>query len=236
MSLGVVAMWYGDVPMQRDQHTGISRYQQANDKKYGGNRTAWAIDAIALVTRLGFNTAGPWSDPQANAAAPMYTPILGLTNLGYALPFPDVFEPSFAPNVSAKARQMCTPFKDDPSLLGWYSDNELPWWKNYYGNSWGGCLPGHAAEQQRQGSTNLLTQYLCLPVVAPGRQQAHTYLSSQLAALGTSEAVRHAGAAATRAQTDAPLGADLFEASSLFEPGFAYNVSRACFRAVSDGI
>ena len=42
--------------------------------------------------------------------------------------FPNVFHPDYEKAVFAAAAKRCTPFKDDPSLVGWFIDNELAWW------------------------------------------------------------------------------------------------------------
>jgi hypothetical protein len=84
----------------------------------------------------GFNTIGNWSDP-------------GLTDRGttpYVLQIyvwgdyaqvgdgsdihsnmPDVFDPAFGPAVEARIEQEAPAHKDDPHLIGYFVDNELPW-------------------------------------------------------------------------------------------------------------
>ncbi len=42
--------------------------------------------------------------------------------------FPNVFHPEYEKAVFAAAAKRCTPLKDDPSLVGWFIDNELAWW------------------------------------------------------------------------------------------------------------
>ena len=42
--------------------------------------------------------------------------------------FPNVFHPDYEKEVFAAAAKRCAPLKDDPSLVGWFIDNELCWW------------------------------------------------------------------------------------------------------------
>lgn len=42
--------------------------------------------------------------------------------------FPNVFHPDYEKEVFAAAARRCAPHKDDPSLVGWFIDNELCWW------------------------------------------------------------------------------------------------------------
>ena len=42
--------------------------------------------------------------------------------------FPNVFHPDYEKAVFAAAEKRCAPKKDDPSLVGWFIDNELAWW------------------------------------------------------------------------------------------------------------
>ena len=42
--------------------------------------------------------------------------------------FPNVFHPDYEREVFAAAAKRCAPLKDDPSLVGWFIDNELCWW------------------------------------------------------------------------------------------------------------
>lgn len=167
LSLGITAMRYFDF---LDSVTGISRYKQANDLRFGGNHSAWADASLSLLMRLGFNTVGTWSDTSANEAAnrsgALYTPIVPFGC--YNGTFPDVFSPAFAANAKEIAAKQIAP------LLGWYSDNELLWWKNY-----------EEETQQAMGiktrSTNLLWQFLTqLPRGSAGQLEATMFLRSKL--------------------------------------------------------
>jgi len=72
--------------------------------------------------------------------------------------FPDVFDPEFEVYCRERAAERCGPLKEDPSILGWFTDNELRW-----GADW-------------RGTDELLTLFLNLPVGSPGREAAGSLL------------------------------------------------------------
>ena len=41
--------------------------------------------------------------------------------------FPNVFDPAFESFARRKALEQCGLLKDDPQILGWFTDNELRW-------------------------------------------------------------------------------------------------------------
>jgi hypothetical protein len=108
-----------------------------------GNGTNWAVQTIALLRQHGFNVAGAWSscDELRSAPAPLvYTRLwnfmaaYGKKRGGtYTLPghtgYPKdcifVFDPEFEAFCDSYARDLAAD-KDDPWLLGHFSDNELP--------------------------------------------------------------------------------------------------------------
>ena len=222
LSLGIVAVQYTQF---RDWRTGVSRYQQYNDKRFKGNHTAWADASVSLMEKLGFNTMGCWSDLEANAAASradlMYTPGVGIgwaASDGYKH-FPDVFSPTFAGNASLVAKERVAPYAGDPALVGWFSDNELPWWMEY-----------RAATGRRADSTgtNLLWQFLSLlGRGSPGWTEAHQFLKSRLRESHPALKILEQQQALTEEQDRL-----LFESTITHEPAFAYNVSRAYFSQV----
>ena len=48
--------------------------------------------------------------------------------------FPNVFHPDFEAACDWWARQRCTPYCDDPWLVGYFIDNELAWWGDVFAN------------------------------------------------------------------------------------------------------
>ena len=127
---------------------------------------AWANAAACLLRTNGFNTLGCWSiatpfaaaNPMPHTAAWQFAVAFG-TNLGVASPefghwsFPKdclpVFHPGFEQYCNQYARQL-EATRDDPWLLGHFSDNELPFrpesLENYLSLPAGD--PGHIAAQK----------------------------------------------------------------------------------------
>ena len=148
-------------------------YGEATLAKYG-TVEAWREATAQRLFGWGFNTLGAWSDVKVadvklDGRQLFYTVNLNLgaafvgeqyrgTNAWLAGIFPDVFDPRFAESASRIATQKCAALKDDPRLLGWFSDNELRWRADW------------------RGSDELLTLFLNLPTNAPGRQTAVTFL------------------------------------------------------------
>jgi hypothetical protein len=112
--------------------------------RFGGDRAKWALETAALLRTNGFNTLGAWSDaaPFAAAGTPMpYCTQLSLMG-GYGKSkkittveaghagYPDncipVFDPEFPAFCEARAEELLKDVRNDPRLLGHFSDNELP--------------------------------------------------------------------------------------------------------------
>jgi len=137
-----------------------------------GSETNWAAQTTALLREHGFNGLGAWSDTERlRAANPplVYTRIWNFMSsysrkrggtfqqpghTGYPGDCTFVFDPDFEKFCDEHARQLAAD-KNDPWLLGHFSDNELPW---------------------RYGA---LTNYLALPATDPGHQAALTWLRAR---------------------------------------------------------
>lgn len=134
-----------------------------------GDRAGWARATAKQLTDAGFNTLGCWSNWQLfnDADAPMpYTTQLNLMS-GYGkqrggthqLPghtgYPNscifVFDPGFEAYARQYTAELLEKTKNDPWLLGHFSDNELPFKKDS------------------------LTRYLSLPQGDPGRKAAEDW-------------------------------------------------------------
>lgn len=135
-----------------------------------GNTDAWRDKTLDMLYKHGFNGTGAWSDDDLFARAarrPVYTPILNLMStfrrsLGKTTAKPDqagypndcipVFHPGFERFADVYARGMAR-HKDDPYLLGYFSDNELRF------------------------PADSLNRFLKLPDDDPGRQAARQWLN-----------------------------------------------------------
>lgn len=136
------------------------------------SRTGWADATVQLLRNHGFNGTGGWSEDDwlKRASRPIvHTKLLGFMagygkihggthmqpgHVGYPGDCIFVFDPQFEKFCDAYAKQVVTN-KDDAWLLGYFSDNEMP-------------FPKHA-----------LTNFLALPENDPGHQAAMTFLQSR---------------------------------------------------------
>ncbi|MFW6163715.1 MAG: hypothetical protein ACODAJ_13175 [Planctomycetota bacterium] len=132
-----------------------------------GTRAQWAAATAKLLRGHGFNSLGRWSDWQAFRKLPRPLPycttlhfMSGYKNVrdpkrgqrGYPHETMPVFDPEFAAFCNEHAEQLAAT-RDDPWLLGHFSDNELP------------IRP------------NALTCYLKLPASDPGHGEAVAWLA-----------------------------------------------------------
>ena len=137
-----------------------------------GSETNWAVQTTALLREHGFTGVGAWSDTEAlrSVSQPLvYTRILNFMggygrkrggtytqpgHTGYPGDCIFVFDPDFETFCDEQAQPLAAD-KDNPWLLGYFSDNELPF---------------------RPGS---LTNYLALPEKDTGHQAALAWLRAR---------------------------------------------------------
>lgn len=155
-------------------------------KGYGQGRSEaglikqWAAWTAGRLQNWGFNTVGAWSHESMFKQELAYTQSLAL--LGYDKPqerLVDLWDPAKEAAMQAEARRGTAGKQGDPLLLGYFLDNELPWYGSF---GW----PG-------QENTPLLDKYLALPDGAPGKAAALAVMGPRaekgLAALTAAEAV-----------------------------------------------
>ena len=125
-SLGLNAVFLDDGWSAGYKHSVLGRYQDTADwKNFTADRLAW----------LGFNTLG-WGDCVAEATARglAFGVSLSTTWLGSQLAdaagvpgaMPDPFDPAWQQAVARRAGELAAQYRDNPNLLGYYLDNELP--------------------------------------------------------------------------------------------------------------
>lgn len=134
---------------------GYSPYHRNVQAKYGSEEK-WAEATAQRLRSWGFNTIGAWSSASLFRLMP-YTLILSMGARAGANwlkgTFPDVFSPQFRKILGDVAAKACAPRKDDPLLIGYFTDNELRW-----GPDW-------------RSPRHLLDDYLLmLPPDAPGKR------------------------------------------------------------------
>jgi hypothetical protein len=99
--------------------------------RHYGDTAAWARAARDRLRDWGFTTVGGWGDFDAFAAlpgpGPWFTPVLHLGSTAGA-PWLDMWDPKVVARMDDVARRQIERLRDDPRVLGYYSDNELGWW------------------------------------------------------------------------------------------------------------
>ena len=157
LSLGVCTVNpTGD--MERD--TKRQPYRENVLAKHGAVE-AWTAVTANRLRAWGLNTLGNWSGGELRGAFP-YTKELSVSgglwgNLGAGglrgnKTFPDFFSPEVRAHIRARAAAAAAT-ANDPYLIGYYLDNELPWAKDW-----------------RLGA-DIFPGYVALPPEAPGKQR-----------------------------------------------------------------
>ncbi len=108
------------------------------ERKYGPDwYGSWEATTMARLTAWGFNTIGNWSDRRVYdlkkvpyvGTLSIHGPMEQLANIP---PFPvlkiyDTFDPRFPEAVDQSLRSLAGERRNDPWLIGYFVDNELPW-------------------------------------------------------------------------------------------------------------
>jgi len=187
--------WLVDPEGCRFLHQGIASVSmlrtpgaQAALRALPGGETNWAASTTALLHTNGFNGTGAWTDQEhLGSVTPRlaYTPIWNFMSsygkqrggtfqqpghTGYPKDCIFVFDPGFEQFCDEHAKKLAAA-KDDPWLLGHFSDNELPF---------------------RPGT---LTNFLSLPATDVGQQAALAWLRARHGAQATVKDVTPADAA-----------------------------------------
>lgn len=124
---------------------------------------AWAKAASKQLRGWGFNTAGAWSAREIYTTGIVFAPVI---NMAAAVQHDvwlkggvvDYFSTEFRDATDRVARTLCAPHAKDPWLLGYFTDNELRWGKDW-----------------RSGDS-LLEGYLKMPPASAGFRKASEFL------------------------------------------------------------
>ena len=99
--------------------------------QYFTNSIAWADDSLRRLKSWGFTTVGGWGDfttlRQSKAQTLWLTPVLHIGATAGA-PWWDMWDTKNIARMEGVARAGILPLRDDPRVIGYYSDNELGWW------------------------------------------------------------------------------------------------------------
>lgn len=92
---------------------------------------AWADASLRRLKSWGFTTIGAWSDHKtlrrSKEQTLWLTPVLHIGSTAGA-PWWDMWDPKIIRRMDDVAREQILAVRDDPRLLGYYTDNELGWW------------------------------------------------------------------------------------------------------------
>lgn len=130
---------------------GATPYHDAALAKYG-TAESWATAQVQRMQEWGYNTLGGWSQADRFAGRAVYTVLLNQTSQSSSTgDMEDLFEPSWEAKARTSAASAAAAHRDDPFLLGYWSDNEL-----HFGPDW---RPLH-----------LFDSYLSRPATSAGKQ------------------------------------------------------------------
>ena len=121
---------------------GYAPYKQFVETNYP-SRQAWAEETAGRLRAWGFNMLASHCATELFPGFPhadtlnLNNPFAKSKDLEWRIAenkdapstgFPNVFHPDYEKAVFDAAAKRCAPRKDDPSLVGWFIDNELAWW------------------------------------------------------------------------------------------------------------
>jgi hypothetical protein len=91
----------------------------------------WAKATSDRLRRWHFTTIGGWSDYAAlqeiREGDLAFVPMLGV-GMTCGVPWVDMWDTNVIARMHRIAREQILPLREDPRLLGYYSDNEMGWW------------------------------------------------------------------------------------------------------------
>ena len=145
-------------------------YYDAVKAVFGGDFTKWKEDVLRILSKNGFNTLGAWSDPglydnQVYGTICLY--VAGYANERCL----EGFKPDFEQTVAENARQMLSKYKNTENTIGFFLDNEMPW----YGRNGWEDIPNYT----------LLETAIELPASHPAHQAATQFLKSRYPAVSS---------------------------------------------------
>ena len=118
-----------------DQGEPRNKFDPANPGYAAWQRYAdsnlWAAATLKRLAAWGFNTIGGWSDFQTLGRCPdtnmAFAPVLHIGSTAGA-PWWDMWDPKIVDRMDQVARDQILPLRNDPRVIGYYSDNEIGWW------------------------------------------------------------------------------------------------------------
>jgi hypothetical protein len=124
--------------------------------RHYGSPDDWAAVSLRRLKSWGFTTIGGWSDYETLSRSPEHdlwiTPVLHLgSNSG--VPWFDMWDEMNIRRIDEVAADYMQTVRNDPRVLGYYSDNEIGWWNAIL---WKMTLEQPASSGQRQRLVRLV--------------------------------------------------------------------------------
>ena len=145
----------------------VSYYPEAKSSPPApADTAAWAKMAAGQLHDWNFNTAGAWSAKELAATGTVYAPVIDIAasvqrDLWLKGGVVDYFGEEFRGAADRVARQKCEPHANDPWLLGYFTDNELRWGKDW------------------RSKDSLLESYLKMADSSAGYRRANEFLKTR---------------------------------------------------------
>ena len=123
-----------------------------------GSSAGWADASLRKLKSWSLTTVGGWSDfatlRQSSEQTLWLTPVLHI-GASVGAPWWDMWDKKNISRMESIARDQILPLRNDPRLLGYYSDNELGWWN---ATLWKMTLEQPPSSGQRQRLIKLLRE------------------------------------------------------------------------------
>lgn len=95
------------------------------------NSNRWAGATLKRLKSWNFTTVGGWSDyaalRQCRDADVAFIPVLAV-GMSCGVPWLDMWDTNIITQMNQITRDQILPLRNDPRMLGYYSDNEMGWW------------------------------------------------------------------------------------------------------------
>jgi hypothetical protein len=95
------------------------------------NSSRWAGTTLTRLKAWNFTTVGGWSDYrdllQCRDADAAFIPVLA-AGMSCGVPWRDMWDTNIIAQMHQIVRDLIQPLRQDPRVIGYYSDNEMGWW------------------------------------------------------------------------------------------------------------
>ncbi len=147
-------------------------YRAPNDNYYNpvknqfaGDKEAWLAQVLKRLNQWHFNTIGCWADEDLEKKKFPYAHQLYIARGNpWETVLYSVFTDDFEKKVQENAQKALS-YKNDPNLMGYFLDNELPWWGDY----------GWAEPNQK----TLLERYAAIPLDSPDKAALKSFFENR---------------------------------------------------------